>query len=130
MAPDSVAGVGYQARTTVVANGKLTDVDKLQDSLEYRTTRFQMVREIHGVGSPSMSRTQWVYVGDRPQGKIESRGYGQVWDPRVTVWEYDREGSVLRERVCPQDLAKAVAANLAGIPLGGQYTLIGRRALE
>ncbi|HNY30846.1 MAG TPA: RHS repeat-associated core domain-containing protein [Fibrobacteria bacterium] len=112
---------GYVGRTTVISNGKLAEVDKLQDSLEYRTTRFQLVREIHGVGSSSMSRTQWVYVGDRPQGKIESRGYGQIFDPRVTLWEYDQNGSVIKETTCPRGLLGSLEQKLTNLPIGGVF---------
>ncbi|HOX51480.1 MAG TPA: RHS repeat-associated core domain-containing protein [Fibrobacteria bacterium] len=114
---------GYVGRTTVISNGKLEEVDKLQDSLEYRTTRFQLIREVHGTGSSSMSRTQWVYVGDRPQGKIESRGYGQVFDPRVTLWEYDKNGSVTKETNCPRNLLAPLEQKLTNLPIGGVFKL-------
>jgi len=108
---------GYQGRTTVIReDGTMHDTDKVVDSLEYRTTRFQLVAEYHGAGSPGMVRKQYIHDGDNLRAQIESRGLGGTFDPRITTWEYDEQGSRVRERLCPQDLQQAVKDGVSRIP--------------
>ncbi|MBK8802090.1 MAG: RHS repeat protein [Fibrobacteres bacterium] len=108
---------GFQGRTTVLRlDGSVHDTDKVLDSLEYRTTRFQLTMEYHGAGSMGQRRTQTLYDGDRQIAKIDSRGLNQLNDPKITVWNYDRNGSLVRETVCPKTMSDTLRARVARIP--------------
>jgi len=108
---------GFQGMTTVQRiNGTVHDTDKFIDSLEFQTSRFQLIAEYHGAGSPGMLRTQYVYNGDQKIAKIESRGISASFDPKITAWDYDGNGSVVRERVCPKDLSDTLNNRLTQLP--------------
>jgi len=112
---------GYSARTTVYLNDSLKDTTKVLDSLEYSSVRYQLLSETHGAGSAGQNRIVTVWNGDQKLLQIESKGLSRVLDPRVTVWQYDRDGNMIQERSCPKNIIDSIAAKLQGTDTGWKY---------
>lgn len=111
---------GFKGQTTAIRpNGTIHDTDKVLDSMEYKTSRFQLVAEYHGAGAGGLIRKQMIYDGDRVIGDIASQGMSGRYAPVITTYEYDDQGSRVRERVCPHDLAASVTTNIQNLGFKG-----------